>query len=96
MTLDEIKTAVVSALTGVAPEIDPRSIHSGVSFRDELDLDSMDFLNFVLALHERLGVDIPEVDYPKLYTFDSAVSYLASKTTAAHEPPIHLGAGVKI
>lgn len=82
MTLDDIKSAVVSALTGVAPEIDPLSIHPSVSFRDELDLDSMDFLNFVLALHERLGVDIPEVDYPKLYTFDSAVAYLASKTAA--------------
>jgi acyl carrier protein len=80
MTLDEIRSAVVAAVTGVAPEIDPASIHPGVSFRDELDLDSMDFLNFVLALHDRLGVDIPEVDYPKLYTFDSAVAYLASKT----------------
>jgi acyl carrier protein len=80
MTLDDIKAAVVSAVTGVAPEIDPASIGPGVSFRDELDLDSMDFLNFVLALHERLGVEIPEVDYPKLYTFDSAVAYLASKT----------------
>jgi acyl carrier protein len=64
---------------GVAPEIDPASIHSGVSFRDELDLGSMDFLNFMLALHERVGVEIPEVDYPKLYTFDRAVAYLASK-----------------
>ena len=82
MTSDDIKAAVVSAVTGVAPEIDPASIHPGVSFRDEIDLDSMDFLNFVLALHERLGVDIPEVDYPKLYTFDSAMVYLASKLSA--------------
>ena len=82
MTLDDIKDAVVSAVTGVAPEIDPQSIHPGVSFRDDLDLDSMDFLNFVLALHERLGVEIPEVDYPKLYTFDSAVAYLVSKTAS--------------
>lgn len=82
MTLDDIKAAVVSAVTGVAPEIDSLSIHPGVSFRDDLDLDSMDFLNFVLALHKRLGVEIPEVDYPKLYTFDGAVTYLASKTAS--------------
>ena len=40
----------------------------------------MDFLNFVLALHERLGVEIPEADYPQLYTLDDAVAYLAPKT----------------
>ena len=85
MTSDDIKAAVVSAVTGVAPEIDPASIRPGISFRDEIDLDSMDFLNFVLALHERLGVDIPEVDYPKLYTFDSAMAYLASKLSARPE-----------
>ena len=79
VTRDDIETVIVDALTAVAPEIDPASIQSGVSFRDQLDLDSMDFLNFVLALHERLGVEIPEVDYPQLYTLDSAVAYLASK-----------------
>ena len=81
MTRHDIETAIVTAITGVAPEVDSASLHSGVNFRDELDLDSMDFLNFVLALHERLGVEIPEVDYPHLYTFDSAVAYLASKVT---------------
>ncbi|MGB7219781.1 MAG: phosphopantetheine-binding protein [Vicinamibacterales bacterium] len=79
MTTDHIKAAIVSALTGVAPEIDPASIRPGVSFRDQLDLDSMDFLNFVLALHDRLGVEIPERDYPQLYTFDGALAYLTSR-----------------
>ena len=82
MTRDEIKSTVVDALTRVAPEIDPASIQAGVSFRDQLDLDSMDFLNFVLALHERMGVDIPEVDYPRLYSLEDAVNYLASKGPA--------------
>jgi len=82
MTRDEITSTVVDALTRVAPEIDPASIQAGVSFRDQLDLDSMDFLNFVLALHERLGIDIPEVDYPRLYSLEGAVSYLAAKVTA--------------
>ena len=81
MTAAEIKDVVLGALTGVAPEIDPASIQAGVSFRDQLDVDSMDFLNFVIALHTSLGLDIPEADYPKLATLDSAVAYLASKVT---------------
>jgi acyl carrier protein len=83
MTRDEIKSTVVDALARVAPEIDPPSIRAGVSFRDQLDLDSMDFLNFVLALHERLGIDIPEVDYPRLSSLEAAVDYLASRATSS-------------
>lgn len=79
MTPDDIKRVIIDALTRIAPEIDPASIESGAGFRDQVDLDSMDFLNFVLALHDRLGVDIPEVDYPHLYTLDSAVTYLAAR-----------------
>ena len=82
MTRDDLKSIVIDALMHVAPEIDAASIQAGVSFRDQLDLDSMDFLNFVLALHERLGVDIPEVDYSRIYSVDGAVDYLASKATA--------------
>ena len=83
MTTDDIKRVVIDALTRIAPEIDPASIQPGVSFRDQLDLDSMDFLNFVLALHDRLGVDIPEGDYSLLHTLDGAVAYLVSKSAAA-------------
>ncbi len=86
MTSDDIKRVVLEVLTRIAPEVDPASIQSGVSFRDQLDLDSMDFLNFVLALHDRLGVDIPEGDYPRLYTLDGAVAYLASKSARAAAP----------
>jgi acyl carrier protein len=82
MTPQEIRKVVVESLKRVAPEIDPASIEDGSNFRDEFDLDSMDFLNFVLALHARLGVDIPEADYPRLYTLAGAVAYLASKTGA--------------
>ena len=77
MTSQEIRKTVIEALTQIAPEIDPASIEPGASFRDQLDLDSMDFLNFVLAVHERLGVEIPEADYPRLSTLDGAVAYLA-------------------
>jgi acyl carrier protein len=58
------------------PEADPASIKPDVSFRDQLDIDSMDFLNFAIALHQTLGVDIPEADYGKLDTLDHCVEYL--------------------
>jgi acyl carrier protein len=79
MTEDEIRTAVVEQLTSVAPDIDASDIDPKESFRDQFDIDSMDFLNFVIAVHERLGVDIPEIDYPKLTTLDGCVGYLAAK-----------------
>jgi acyl carrier protein len=81
MTRDELRQTIVDALKRIAPEIDPASIDPAVSFRDQLDLDSMDFLNFVLALHGRLGIDIPEADYPRLSTLDDAVAYLAASVT---------------
>ena len=79
MTAEEIRTTVIDALTRIAPEIDPAAIEPGASFRDALDLDSMDFLNFVLAVHDRLGIEIPEADYPRLSTLESAVAYLAGR-----------------
>ena len=79
MTQAEIRTIVIDALVRIAPEIDRASIEPGVSLRDQLDLDSMDFLNFVLAVHDRLGVEIPEADYPHLATLDGAVAYLVGR-----------------
>jgi acyl carrier protein len=79
MTAEDIRKTVIDALTRIAPEIDPASIEPGASFRDQLDLDSMDFLNFVLAVHDRLSVEIPEADYPHLSTLDGAVAYLVAR-----------------
>jgi acyl carrier protein len=50
-----------------------------VAFREQLDLYSMDLLNFIVALHAALGVEIPEADYPKLATLDGCVEYLAAR-----------------
>jgi len=80
MTRDDLTRMIGEALAKVAPEIDPGSIKPAANFRDQFDLDSMDFLNFVIALHKTLRVEIPEADYPRLYTLDDAVAYLASKT----------------
>jgi acyl carrier protein len=83
MTRAEISPIVLSALKRIAPEIDTSRLDTSANVRDQLDLDSMDFLNFVLALHDRFNVEIPETDYPQLYTVDGAVSYLAAKTLRA-------------
>jgi acyl carrier protein len=79
MTREEIRLAVVNALTSVAPEIDPQTLRPDDVFRQEFDLDSMDFLNFVIGLHGSLGVDVPEADYGKLATMNAAVDYLEAR-----------------
>ena len=79
--MSNIDVAVVlrEELGNIAPEIDLKTIDAGADLREALDIDSMDFLNFVTAIHRRLGVDIPEIDYPKLVTLDGAVHYLEAK-----------------
>jgi acyl carrier protein len=77
MNTDEIRETVLRVLGGIAPEADPATLAPDVGFRDQLDIDSMDFLNFAIALHQELGVDIPEADYGKLDTLDHCVEYLA-------------------
>jgi acyl carrier protein len=77
VTRDEIRAVVLRALGDVAPEADLSRLDPRVSFRDQLDLDSMDVLNFVTALHDALGVDVPESEYAKLATLEGAVEYLA-------------------
>ncbi len=60
----------------IAPEADLRRLQPHVNLRDQLDIDSMDFLNFVIALHKQFSLDIPESDYPKLTTLDGCVAYV--------------------
>ncbi len=83
MTKDEIKQAIINALAGVAPEGDYNRLKPDRPLRDQLDIDSYDFLNVIVALHEQLGVDIPEADYQKLLTLNGAIDYLAAKAGAA-------------
>jgi acyl carrier protein len=79
MSDPDIRTAVQDELSNVAPEIDLATIDPAADLREALDIDSMDFLNFISAIHRRLGVDIPERDYPKLVTLDGAIAYLKAK-----------------
>ncbi len=78
MTPDEIRSKVVACLMDVAPEVDPATLQAGRPLRDQLDLDSYDYLSFLVRLHEVLGVDIPEADYGKVATIDALVDYLTT------------------
>jgi acyl carrier protein len=75
----DLRQAVLAALRRVAPEADAGALRGDAALREELELDSMDFLGFVVALHEGLAIDVPETDYPQLFTLDGAVRYLASR-----------------
>jgi acyl carrier protein len=72
----EAKTLIIDVLSGIAPGADFAALPGKAQLRDELDLDSMDFLNFVAALHQKTKIAIPEADYPKLFTLDGAIAFL--------------------
>jgi acyl carrier protein len=67
---------IAAALDEVVPGADIQGIDADEDFVYELDIDSMDFLNFVISVHERTGIDIPERDYPKLSSLNKAMGYL--------------------
>lgn len=78
MTTQEIQNTVLRILGTIAPEADLSNIKPDIAFRDQLDLDSMDILNFVIALHKEFNVDIPEADYRKMTTLNGCAAYLES------------------
>jgi acyl carrier protein len=75
----DIRATIKEELSNIAPEMDLAAIDPSADLREALDIDSMDFLNFITAMHRRLGVNVPEVDYPKLFTLDGAVAYFEVK-----------------
>jgi acyl carrier protein len=79
MTKDQIRETVLRVLGQIAPEADLSLIKSDLRIRDQLDIDSMDLLNWVIGLHKELNVDIPEADYPRLATLDGCINYLAAR-----------------
>jgi acyl carrier protein len=82
MTGDHLRQAVLDELGVIAPEIDLGSVGTDANLREEYDLDSMDFLNFVIGLHKRFAIEIPESDYPRLATISGCVNYLSEKIPA--------------
>jgi len=83
MTPSEIRETVFRVLGTIAPEADPDQIKPDLNLRDQLDLDSMDFLNFVIGLHKELHVEIPEADYPKFGTLNGCIAYLIAHGSVA-------------
>ncbi len=76
MTDAEIQTVVLRVLGEIAPEVARDQIDPTIDLREQLDIDSMDMLNWVVGIHEQFGVDIPEADYPQLATLNGCVAYL--------------------
>ena len=85
MTDAELRAMIVDILGNIAPEGDLSTVADDEDLREALDLDSMDFLNFVVALHERTGIDLPEADYPRLRSLGGAIAYLKHPEESARK-----------
>jgi len=79
MNPNEIRAAIIAELSNIAPDMDVTSVSPNADLREALDIDSMDFLNFVMALHKKLGVEVPQKDYPKLVTLAGAIAYVEQR-----------------
>ena len=75
-TRADIRAGVVAELTAIAPEVDEAEISDTELLRDQVDLDSMDWLNFLVRLHKRFDVDIPESEYASLRTINDLTRYI--------------------
>jgi acyl carrier protein len=83
MTIDEIKKVLLEIIQDIDDEADLENLDPADALRDQLDLDSMDFLDIVMELRKRYQIQIPEADYPQLATLDSCVNYLIPRLKAA-------------
>jgi acyl carrier protein len=83
MKENQLRKIITAALQALAPEVDLSVIPPDVDLRKELDIDSFDYLNLMIALNEKLGVDIPESDYAKLTTLSGMLTYLAARLTGS-------------
>ncbi len=79
MTRDELRAALLGCLARIAPEVDVATLRPEVRLRDQVDLDSVDWLNFLMSVHTALGVDIPDADAARLTTLDQLIDYCGSR-----------------
>ena len=77
MTREELREVVLAQLARIAPEIDPAVLDTATPLREQVDLDSVDFMNFLVAVDRELGVVVPEMHYARMSTLDDCVDYLA-------------------
>lgn len=80
MTRDDARTLLARLLRGIAPELDLAAVADDALLQEELELDSMDFLNLVTALHDEAGIDVPERDYPRLASVGGFLDYVTGRT----------------
>ena len=78
---EQIEETIFEVLSQIAPEAEPGDLEADEDIREALDIDSFDFLNFLIGLNEQLGVEIPEADYGQLNTLDDLVSYIQAQLT---------------
>ena len=85
-TMDEnsLRRQIIESLIKVAPDVDRNALDPSINFRDQFEVDSVDFLSIVLDLEKRLGIKIPEVDYPKLSNMEGCLAYLQPALGAGH------------
>lgn len=83
MSREELRAIVLAELARLAPEADLASLPPQARLREELDIDSFDFARFISALDERLGVEVPELDYGKLETLEGCLDYLSARSKLA-------------
>jgi acyl carrier protein len=83
MTIDDIKNVILEIIRDIDDEADLENLNPSEALRDQLDLDSMDFLDIVMELRKRYQIQIPEADYPQLATLESCVNYLMPRLKAA-------------
>jgi acyl carrier protein len=79
MNREQIARRVLDLVTEIAPDVDAATVIPGIDFREQFDFDSMDTLNFAIALHRDLGVEVPETDYARLASLDKCVAYLEER-----------------
>lgn len=83
MSKTDIRKIVQEELGNIAPEVDLATVDPAADLREAIDIDSIDFLNLLTALHRRIGIEVPEIDYPKLVTLSGMVAYLEARLKSA-------------
>ena len=87
MTTHDVEQRVLQLFLDIAPDVDPAVLDRAVAFRDQFDFDSMDTLNFAIALHQAFAIDVPETDYRELASLNNAVAYGARQLAAQRSAP---------
>lgn len=80
MNEDAIKSAIIEAILQIAPEVEAEEIESDANIQRSLEIDSFDFLKILTALHEKLGIEVPESDYAEVDTLNRMTRYFSSRS----------------